>query len=298
MISRISSAAVSLAVAAAAAVGAAGQGSQQKQIYVTVADQGGKPLGGLTAADFAVKEDGVVREVASAAPATDPGFYIVTVDTSQGKTSGRDQLIERNIGDLRNGVVGLIRQIHAAQPQAQVALWEHAGAAIQIRGFTTKTEDLEKDAKRLTYKEDPSVVLEAFADAAKELQKRQTTRRVIIAFSFDSSPEASTMQPSEVARNVRQSGAQVWAVTLRDRPPASASRDNVLNGMTQMTGGARLTINAVSAIESTLKNIADLVAGQYAVTYNRPAGGKPPEQLQVLVKRENVLVAAPNWAPR
>jgi hypothetical protein len=275
---------------------AAEQGADQKLIYVTVADQNSKPVAGLTAADIAVREDGVVREVATVTAATDPGFFILTVDTSTGSSSARD--IERNVSDLRNGASAFMRQVLTAQPQAQVSLWEHAGAAIQIRNFTSKIEDLEKDAKRLAYKADPSVLLEAYSDGARELQRKQTTRRVLVSFTFDSSPEGSTMPAGDVLTNVRRSGAQVWGVTLRDRPPASPNRDNVINAATKLTGGARLTINTVAAIEPTMKQIADLILNQYAVTYSRPSGGKGPDKLEVMVKRENVLVAAPQGAPR
>lgn len=295
---RTLSALAAAAVVAFAAARLPAQGADRKLVYVTVADQSTKPVTGLTAPDFAVKEDGTDREVLSVAPASDPGFFILTMDTSTGKATGREQLIERSITDLRNGAAGFIRQVQTANPQSQVALWEHSGAAQELKGFTVKTEDLEKEAKRLVFEADPSVLLEAFADAAKQLQRRQSPRRIIVAFAFDSSPESSQVQPAAIARTVRQSGAQVWAVTLRDRAPASPNRDNVLNGLSQMTGGARMTINAGSAIETVLKQVADLVVNQYELTYARPGGGKPPEQLQINVKKEGVLVAAPQWAPR
>lgn len=273
---------------------AAEQGAQQKQVYVTVADQQTKAVTGLTAADFRVTEDGAVREIVSVAPAAGPTFIILSVDTATGTESSRN--IPRNITDLRNGVVTFTKAVQTANPEAQIALWEHAGAAQAIKGFTAKGEDIEKEARRLVFKTDPSVSLEMFVDGSKEL-KRKEGRRILVATVFDSSPEQMHIRPADVAKEVRDAYPQVWAIMIRDRPNVASWRDNVVNGLTGETGGARLTIGVMSALENTMKQLGDLLSSQYAVTYARPAGAKA-ERVQVAVNKQDVLVAAPGWAPK
>jgi hypothetical protein len=272
----------------------AGEQAQPKQVYVTVADQQTKPVTGLTAADFRVTEDGAVREIVSVTPAAGPTFIILSVDTATGTESSRN--IPRNITDLRNGVVAFTKTFQTASPNAQIALWEHAGAALAIKGFTAKAEDIEKEARRLVFKTDPSVSLEMFVDAAKEL-KRKEGRRILVATIFDSSPEQQHIRPADVAKEVRDAYSQVWTVAIRDRPNVASWRDNVVNGLTGETGGAQLTIGVMSALENTMKQLAELLATQYVVTYARPAGTRA-DRLQVAVNKQDVLVAAPGWAPK
>jgi hypothetical protein len=53
----------------------------------------------------------------------------------------------------------------------------------------------------------------------------------------------------------------------------SAGREAVLDAVTEMTGGLRLTGVSASALEEQLRIIANALTSQYLVTYQRPGGG-------------------------
>jgi hypothetical protein len=74
-----------------------------------------------------------------------------------------------------------------------------------------------------------------------------------------------------------------------------AKRDNVLDQLCPLSGGTRITIATVQALAPALENVADLLAGQYVVTYTRPGGSAK----QVLIGTPQGLKASvARWAPK
>ena len=80
MTSRVSIAwAASIAVAVLL-VPAQPSATDQQKIYVAVADNRGRPVRGLTAADFRIAIDDTVQEIVSVAPATEPLSIVLLTD--------------------------------------------------------------------------------------------------------------------------------------------------------------------------------------------------------------------------
>lgn len=271
-----------------------------KSIFVTILDSSGKPVKDLTAGEFGVREDGVVREVTAVKLATQPMFVALLGDTSKvagggGFSAGSTELIR----DIRTSLTAFVRQMAAASPESQISIMEFGQAAVTITNFTAKTADLEKGVNRLFPKPDAgSVLLEAIIEASRQLGKRPSPRRAIVVLNIEPSEEQSREQPQKIIEELRKSGAQLWAVSLQKGALRNPMRDVVLDALTQNTGGKREFIVGQSAAENILKGYADALTSQYEVTYKRPAAPGPSQLVQVAVARPGLKLHATVWAPQ
>jgi hypothetical protein len=129
-----------------------------KSIFVTVVDDVGKPVTGLAATDFGIREDNVIREVTGAKAATEPMSVVLLADTTSS--------VGENVRDIRAGATAFVRGLLGASPESQIQLSEFQGASTVRVKFTPKLPDLEKAISRLFPQPDTaSVLLEALVDS-------------------------------------------------------------------------------------------------------------------------------------
>ena len=228
--------------------------SVEKSIFVSVVDGSGKPVNDLTAAEFAIREDNMNREIVAVKPATQPLFVQILADTS--KQAGSVGMMSRAetasggselIRDIRTSLLGFVKHVAAAAPTTQIALMEFGQASIPVVNFTSNAADLEKGINRLFPKPDAnSVLLEAMIEANKQLEKRPSPRRAIVVLNIEPGDEQSRDQPNAIlagvpevrrnamgrvaaARRVAEPGARCRArkTDAGDRRPARVHRRSV-----------------------------------------------------------------------
>ena len=163
---------------------------------------------------------------------------------------------------------------HAVNPDARIALWQFASAAIVTVDFTNKTGDLETAISTLfPNQQTGAVLLEAAEAAGKQLAARPTSRRAIVTVDF-SSPERSTdAKLQQAADSITNSGATLWAVSVRGMGGMSPNREELLDQMTKASGGKRYSSVDSSGLEAMLKKVAASLTSQYVVTFARPGDG-------------------------
>jgi hypothetical protein len=238
----------------------------EKAALVTVLSETGAPLRELTAKDFIVKEDGKKREVIGARLAPEQLTVALMLDTAQ---PARGAALPTQ--ELRTAATAFVQTIHGFEPNARIALWQFASAAIATVDFTNKAEDLASAISRLFPNlQSTAVLMDAVEAVGKQLAEKPTSRRAMVTVDFNS-PEGSTDgKLQKAADSVTNSGATLWAASVRPGPGTSGNREELLDTMTKASGGKRFMAADALALQAILKKVAASLTSQYVVTFNHP----------------------------
>jgi VWFA-related protein len=267
-----------------------GQGARNIDIYVSVLDNG-RPVKDLTAEDFTVREDGNVREVLKAGPATAPLTISILVDDSQAA--------EPVIHEMRRGLTAFVEQM---QGKAEIALATFGERPTPIVDYTESTEALKRGITKIFSRQGAGAYfLDAIVEVSRGLQRRETAARpTIIALTVEGI-EFSNIYHEPVLEDLKKSGATFHVLAIGT--PSDSLTDEMRNRNlviargTSETGGRRDQVLAASALPEKLKQLGNELLNQYVVTYSRPETLIPPEKVEVTVKRPGAEVRAPRVAP-
>jgi hypothetical protein len=145
--------------------------AQRSRVYVSVADNKGKPVPGLTAADFKIAIDDKEQEVLSVAPATDPLDVVIITDRL-----GLDPAYSNFT--VQHALSGFVKGIRTV-PDSRIALTTFDGPVVRITGLNAPATELNKAIGRLSTNATESGLLNAVVDACELLRDSKTDRRVI-----------------------------------------------------------------------------------------------------------------------
>lgn len=268
---------------------AATDAREERTVFVTVLGPNGPIMEGLSLEEFRIFEDNVEREVTGLAPADHPLSAVLMIDTTPDA--------EPYVQDMRKAVVDYARVLFGMSPNARLAIAEFAGVGMIAQRFTSSLEEIESHAQKIVANTQSAPVFnEGLMAAADELEREATPRRVIVTINMEPTGENSTVRIPNVAAKVRDSGASVFSIAIQLGQERNANRDALLNGVTTNSGGLRMQINAVTALEGLLGTIAAISAAQWAVTFDRPEDAPAAEQTQAQVMRAGVRVLTNMWS--
>jgi VWFA-related protein len=265
--------------------------SRTRSVYVSVLDSSGKPVQGLSAADFAVREDGTAREVLKAGQATDPIAIAVTIDDSQAST--------RAVQFLRDALRSFVKKLDG---KAVIALSTFGERPTPLVEYTDNSQQLEKGITRLFARSGAGAyLLEALSELSRGIERREEPRKAIVVLMVEAGPEFSNLYHKPVLDALRRSGAALHVFAIGTPSPSDTdearNRNIVIADGTDITGGRRDQVLAESGLTDRLNQFADELINQYVVTYSRPETLIPPEKIDVSVSKPGLTVRAPKRLP-
>lgn len=267
--------------------------SPERAVYATVVNHAGEPVDDLGAADFVVKENGSAREVRAVSAAGDPVDIAVLVNTGDG-----------NIGDVRRGLIDLFNGIQAPHDMALTGL---ARPAVKV-DYTRHADTFVRGVKALYLRGVGGAyasMREAVLDASRALQKRATSRRVIIVVTDGSWPGVAEKR-DDLRAALRGSGAALHEVVIaRSEPPYESPNGSyyikppvsVGDAVPKASGGRVVYVLASTGVPAAFAEIASDINHQYRVDYTRPAGAGAPDSVDVSVRQPGLAVRATRLPP-
>jgi hypothetical protein len=264
----------------------------RRTVYVTAVDRNGRPVPGLTAKDFRIKEDGRVREVDRVEVATQPMQIALLLDDGG-----------PSLGAIRQAAGEFIERLQGGSAFSLVT----TGGRPQTRvNFTEDPRVLYGALKNLFANPTPTTrFLDALVEAARNLERRRATRPVIVAIIAEGE-EQSDIRADVVLQAVQQGHAMFYYIGLglpviSGTPPpvqanrsadlATAQRNVVIGAAPKNSGGRSEQVLQPSGVLPMMEQFAaELAVRQYAVTYFTNGG---PGKLEVDTPRPGVKLRAP-----
>ncbi len=235
----------------------------------------GKPIAGLTAADFELRDNGVLQTIDLVDTSDMPVNAVLALDTSASIAGQRQKDLIAAGEALLDGLrpadrAALTTFSHAAFPR--IALTPDLGAVrAELRGITPSGETAIMDG---TY-----VAL---------VNTLSQSGRSLVVVCTDGSDTSSWLQPEEVLESAKRSSAVVYAVTAADTRRRSSLKD-----LTDATGGHVLLVATSRDLRGAFEKILQDFRSRYVLAYS-PQGVTLDvfHRLDVRVKRRGLTVKA------
>jgi VWFA-related protein len=289
-------AALLFAAAQAASAPAASPAEVPRQLTVTVTDERGAAVEGLTASDVVVLENGVARAVTELERDTRPLTLAVILDSSEPMSSVfRLHVLEPVTQFLQRLPEGTRFSIWTTgdRPTRVVAETDDAAAAIR--------------ALRRVFPQGGNTLLDALVEVSRDLRQKEGARTAVVVVT-GLGIGFRNYDRRFVVDEALKSGATFYVLAFEDNrvgPGAEGAGqgdveatdyDYVLSNLARRSAGLRETTLSAMGVASLLPRLAAGLRGQYRLEYRGLPGAENPK-LEVTVARPGAKVQVRSSRP-
>jgi Ca-activated chloride channel homolog len=244
------------------------------RVDVLVTD-GRNTVGGLTARDFELRDNGVLQTVDVVDSADVAVNAVLALDTSA-STSGKRQ--EDLVAASRALLDGL-------KPADRAALTTFSHAVAPRLALTSDLSAVRAELLRIVPSGETAIMDGVYVALTTTLA--QSGRSLLVVYT-DGNDTASWLEPAEVLESAKRSNAVIYAVTA-----AETRRHSPLKDLTDATGGQLLQIASSADLRGAFQKILRDFRSRYILTYT-PADVAPGgfHRLDVRVRRPGLTVKA------
>lgn len=236
---------------------------------------GRRPVAGLTARDFEVRDNGVVQSIELVNAADVPLNIVLAFDTSA-STEGQRQR------DLIAAVDVLLDRL---KPADRVALTTFSHAVTPKIALTTDLARVRGQLLQVTPSGRTAVMDGVYVALTTTLA--QSGRSLVLVYT-DGSDVSSWLRTEDLLESARRSNAVIYAVTSAD-----ARRVSALENLADATGGEILRVRSSADLRNSFDGILQDFRSRYILAYT-PSGVPSSgfHRLDVRVKPRGLTVKA------
>jgi len=227
-------------------------------VFVTVTDERGAPVAGLTKENFVLEEDGKPQTISvfdkeSAVPLS----IVMDIDTSL--STRKDLPLELNSARRFAHVI--------LRPVDGLSLYEFSEVVDEVVPFTSDLKTIDRGIDRI-HSGAATALYDALYLGARALESRQG-RKVIVVIT-DGGDTVSRVDYKEALREAQQAEAIVYSIIIVPIE-ASAGRDtggeHALIQLSTDTGGQYFYATSMPQLDDAFRKISDELRTQYLLAY-------------------------------
>ncbi len=238
----------------------------------------GQPVRGLTAADFEIRDNGVLQQIDLVSFEQIPLNVILALDMS-------DSVAGDRLDRLRSAGAAVLGGLQK-DDQAALLTFSHAVRLGAPLGHDVGV--LRKALQTANGEGETSLIDGTFA--AIQIGESDAGRALLIIFS-DGLDTSSWLQADRVLDAAKRSDAVAYAVAVR-----SPAKPEFLRDLTSFTGGKLFEVEKTEKLDSLFVNILQEFRQRYLVSYTPKGVDKAGwHKLDVRVKRGGTIKARPGY---